>query len=158
MSVYQDGDIVLSRESTFSSWIIRKFTRSDWSHAGLYIADNQLASAVPMQGVCIRELAVAKTRSIYRYIGLVEEQRQLIRNFITNNVGKKYDMMQVFLLAWRIITGKIDKNEGDPNPEAFECLEFVAEAYLSAGIKICKIADNLLPNMITTSPLFERIA
>jgi hypothetical protein len=158
MSDYQDGDIVLSRESTLTSWVIRKFTRSGWSHAGLYLDQDRLASAVPMKGVCFRSIDVAKTREVYRYTGLTEEQRRMIRSFAINNIGKPYDMKQVFLLGLRIVMGKIDEYEGDPNPNAFECLEFVSEAYAHAGIKLCKCVDNLLPNMITNSPLFSRVS
>lgn len=158
MSAYQDGDIVLSRESTFSSWVIRKFTKSDWSHAGLYFATDQLASAVPMKGVCYRSVDVAKTREVYRCTGLTDSQKAGLKDFVTKTIGKPYDMKQVFLLGWRIIIGKVDEYEGDPNPNAFECLEFVSEAYASVGIKLCKCVDNLLPNMITTSPLFSRVS
>jgi len=157
MNNYQDGDIVLSRESTFTSWVIRKMTSSDWSHAGIII-DDKLVSAVPMTGVCIRSLDVAKTRVVYRYKGdLTDSHKANIKLFAADNIGKPYDMTQVFLLGWRILRGTIETSTGDPNPTAFECLEFVSEAYYKAGIQLSKCVDNLLPNMIVNSSVFSRV-
>ena len=152
-SNYQNGDIVLSYEKAFTSWVIRKMTSSQWSHAGIIFDSSSFVSAVPMQGVCSRPLAIVENRAIYRVKNLLPEQIAQLRAFCFSKIGAKYDMTQVFVLGWRIITNTVNKYGDDAKPNKFECLEFVGEAFDSIGIRFGKYVDNLLPNMITKSNL-----
>ena len=50
------GDLVLSYERTFASWVVRKFTGSQWSHVGIYTGNNKFVSSVPCCGVMEKDL------------------------------------------------------------------------------------------------------
>ena len=157
MSTLMNGDIILSRESTMASWVIRKATSSEWSHVGLFFNQTDFISAVPFKGVCVQNISVVKTSAVYRLKGITEDQREALRTFVFSKMGTPYDMRQVFLLGWRILTNTINKHGDDPTPTKYECMEFVAEAYNSIGVQFGKYVDNLLPNMIVNSPLLEKV-
>lgn len=157
VSDLRTADIILSYENSFASWLIRKFTKSQWSHVGIYDGLGNFYSAVPFKGVCKQPLPDLERRAICRVKEINDSQRQIVIDFCQENLGKPYDFMQVLLVGWRILTHKIDTNASDPNANKYECSEFVAEMFSRVGVMFGKIIDNVLPETIWASPLVERI-
>lgn len=151
------ADIILSYESTFASWAIRKATGSQWSHVGIYDGKGGFYSAVPFKGVCLQPLADLTKKAVCRVKNINDSQRQIVTELCSQSIGKKYDFCQVLLVGWRILTHRLNKNSGDPYPDKYECSEFVAEVFSKVGVNFGKIIDNVLPETIWSSPLVDRL-
>jgi uncharacterized protein YycO len=151
------GDLILSYENTFASWVIRKATKSRWSHVGICDGKGGFYSAVPFSGVCLRSLDIVKNSAMCRVTDLTDDKRAILMGLCNDNLGKPYDFVQVFLLGWRILTGTIDTHEGDPAPGKYECSEFVAEMFFKVGVQFGKIVDNALPETIWASPFVQHL-
>jgi hypothetical protein len=151
------ADLILSWESTFFSWIVRKITRSQWSHASVCIDSSEVVSAVPLEGVRISPLWSIANKAVYRVKNLNKLDAELVASFCKAKVGSKYDYVQALLLGYRILTDKLDVNKGDPSEKRFVCSELVAEAFATVGIFFGKIVDNALPATLANSPLVERV-
>jgi len=151
------ADIILSYESTFVSWLIRKVTKSQWSHVGIYDGCGNFYSAVPFKGVCKQPLPNLARKAVCRVKSLNDSQRQIVVDLCQSNLGRKYDFVQVLLVGWRIVTHRIDTNTGDPDQNKYECSEFVAEMFSKVGVYFGKIIDNVLPETIWASQLVDKL-
>jgi hypothetical protein len=60
-------------------------------------------------------------------------------------------------VGWRILTGNLERNAGDPAPGKYECSEFVAEMFSKVGVDFGKIVDNVLPETIWSSPFVQQL-
>ena len=150
------GDIVVSRELSPGSLIIRAVTWSKWSHVGVCLGDGTFISAVPFKGVIIKPLDTVKYKAFYRLKADLHK-RHAIADFCLDRLKDKYDMALVALLAWRIFTDSLSTNTGDPAEHKYTCSELVAEACASQGIFFGAIVDNVLPVTIAKSDLVELI-
>jgi len=155
------GDIVLSKEQTTMSWLVRKVTKSNWSHVGIYNGLGKVISSVPFRGVVYKNYGdmfdVCSNVCVYRVKDLSEEKADEVLKFCDSKQGIKYDFAQAALLGWRIVFNTLETAKSDPNPNNFVCSELVAEAFHSVGIDFGKIPDNVLPGTIEKSPLTRRI-
>lgn len=153
----QRGDIIVSREDTFSSWLMRVVTQSAWSHASLYVDNMLIVSSVPFCGVSVTSLHDVRTWKAYRVKNITDAQRDGATMYATDRIGRPYDFLQALLLGYRLLSDTIDVNDGDPSPDRYVCSELVAEAYASQGVVFGKIVDNVLPGVLAKSPLVEEI-
>jgi len=155
------GDLVLSKEQSPISWILRKISKSQWSHVGIYDGRGKVISAVPFKGVVYKSYGDMFSKctnvGVYRVKGLSVEKADKVIEFCEKHKDTKYDFMQAAVLGWRILTKSLKTNTGDPNPNNFVCSELVAEAFESVGVSFARIADNVLPVTIEKSNLVRRI-
>lgn len=151
------ADILVSYENTAASWVIRKATKSRWSHVGICDGNGGFYSAVPFRGVCLRPIETMERKAVCRVELLNDSQRDIVVELCEQNLGKPYDFVQVFLVGWRILTGNTERHTGDPAPGKFECSEFVAEIFDRVGVRFGKIVDNAMPETIWSSPLVARV-
>lgn len=146
------GDIILTSEPTFASWIVQKITGCQYSHVGIYDGNNRYISSVPFKGVCAVRFSTIKDYAQYSVGGITDDERQQIVDFCTAKLGRKYDFIQALFLFWRIITDSLRTNAGDIRPNHYVCSELVAEAYASIGVNFGPIVDNVLPGTIIKHP------
>ena len=160
LAIYR-GDIVLSKEQSPTSWILRKLTRSQWSHVGIYDGFGKVISAVPFKGVIYKNYGEMFEKcsnvGVYRVKDMTKQRADKVIEFCEKHRDTKYDFMQAAVLGWRILTDGLKTNTGDPNPDNFVCSELVAEAFASIGINFGKIPDNVLPSTIEKSHLVRRV-
>lgn len=151
------GDIMVSRQDTFTSKAMCFITGEKWSHASIYIGENTIISAVPFKGVSYGNLTLATERKYYRIKDASLEQANLIADFAISQLGKPYDFWQVIVLAYRIFFDKLLDKGDDDYPDKYVCSELVAEACATQGFLFGKYVDNVLPTVIADSPLVEEV-
>jgi hypothetical protein len=146
------GDIVVSRENSLASRFIRWATNSPWSHVSIVTFEGKLIGAVPPAGVCIRPLSVLTDYEVYRFILATPDMVDYVLRWCESKIGDGYDFKQVVLVGYRLLIGKLATYKGDPNPHAYMCSEFVAEAWGSVGWHMAPILDNMLPGDFVKLP------
>jgi uncharacterized protein YycO len=145
------GDIVLVKENRFFSKIIKYFTQSDYSHAGiivgvygadLIVVESRLISGVKKSLYNIN----SKKITIFTHIDMVEEKRQKLLGLSISMVGKGYDWKGVLYRAWLTITFRRRNPNKWNDKAAFYCSELVSFVYEKVGL----VFDmNILPENIT---------
>ncbi|SFD86870.1 YiiX/YebB-like N1pC/P60 family cysteine hydrolase [Nitrosomonas sp. Nm166] len=106
----QPADVLLVEGNTRVSVAIRYLTQSTWSHAALYVG-NALSSHTPpwqphpmlveadleegVRAVALAHYAQMHTR-ICRPVGLNDEDRKRVVDFVIARIGQQYDLKNVF--------------------------------------------------------------
>ena len=110
-------------ETGFSSWAIRWFTWSDWSHVDFVLRDGRFLGARLDGGVQIRPHDYIKP-SAFRYAYVTVPDPRKVYGWATTQVGKPYD--------WKAIMGFLPRVEWH-DPHAWFCSELVAAGFERAG-------------------------
>lgn len=94
--------VVFSRRPTFSSWLLRRFLWSDWSHCGVEI-DGHVYEATAKHGVIRRSLLEFK-RGTDGYdefeVTVTESQKRLLLVAATTQLGRGYDWFGALGIAF----------------------------------------------------------
>lgn len=142
LAVLQPGDIILSNHSGKVSRIVRRWTKSPWSHAMLYI-DRTIVHAVG-DGVHTinpqREKFELGEVAVYRLPGLTPLQAAEICEVARARVGTRYTTweaaLSIFLRASNL------KALG----QSQYCSRLVAQAYHALGIVLHSNPDHCFPS------------
>ena len=163
----EPGDIILSTtDDPLISGNIRKVTRSEISHAGIYIGDGKVIEAIE-SGVLERSLETAMTDDsvtvtvAFRHQHMTTEKATIIKDFLVNKrkEGTKFDRYAVIRnLPIQIITsfcsivspGLRDRCRnfagriflGTETNNEFYCSELVFAAFEAAGLKLANTAPH----------------
>ncbi len=153
----QPGDILLIDGNTRVSVAIKYLTQSTWSHAALFIG-NALPSESPWQlprvlveadlkegvrAVTLAEYAAMHTR-ICRPVGLNDEDRKRVVDFVIARLGHRYDLKNIFdLLRYLLPTAPIPTRFrrrllalGSGDPTRAICSTLIAQAFESVRYPI----------------------
>lgn len=142
----QCGDIILDRNSSRESEVIRKRANSDYSHARLYVGGTLIES----EGLGVQ--AVNPQRLLYdnpddfivlRPTTASQEQRTIACLYARSQVGREYagyDFKKSLLKPVEI---------EEPNRQF--CTRLIAQSYRFAGYDIVQNADYCTPNEIQSS-------
>ena len=163
------GDIiVVKNDSRFMSKLIRYFTQSDYSHAGIVIdvitEDKKKCVSVIESGLLdgvhysLREYDEQKYE-FYSHVGLVETKRQTIKQLAIDELGIGYDFKGMLYRAWLLITlRRTSPNKWDDKGK-FYCSEFVSDCFGKIGLTFnAKIPiDNILPSDIAESKFTREV-
>lgn len=145
--VLQIGDIILTTTSNKSSKGIRKVTKSDISHALIYVESHSVIDATP-DGVHSKntqrlfwedECAVHVLRLAE---GLDASQLRRITNYARSQIGTRYSKTE----AVRSVLG----GAKSPGRQQF-CSRLVARAYSNAGLNLVDNVDYCTPQQLKDS-------
>lgn len=64
LEILQPGDVLLTAQATCNSWLIRKATKSAYSHAILYVGEGLIIESGPKEGIAFALLNLLKAESI----------------------------------------------------------------------------------------------
>lgn len=153
----QPGDVLLVEGNTRISVAIKYLTQSTWSHAALYIGD-ALPSGIPWQlpqvlveadlqegvrAVALASYAQMHTR-ICRPVGLNEEDRKRVVDYVIARIGQQYDLKNIFDLVryllpiapvpTRFRRRLLALGSGDPTRAI--CSTLIAQAFQSVNYPI----------------------
>lgn len=148
----QLGDIILDRNNSHESEVIRKRSKSDYSHARLYVGGTLIESeGAGVQSVNPQRLLYDNPDDfiVLRPQWATEEQKQMACLFARSEVGKEYGGKDV-----KKSQSKPDVI-GEPNRQF--CTRLVAQAYKYAGYPIVGNADYCTPSEIQSSPYLDVI-
>jgi uncharacterized protein YycO len=132
-------------------FVIRFFTRSVYSHVGIFSNDENLGyESITKKGVvAIKKLSDDKDLDLL-VIKLLPQQREQILNFLNQQLGKAYDWKAVI----NVLNYKRDWRENDK----WFCSELVARAFEIAGIRLLnKPCGRITPADVVSSPLLSPI-
>jgi hypothetical protein len=148
----QPGDILLVEGNSRLSAIIKFLTQSTWSHAALYVGarpgdtapdgePNVLLEAEADTGVVTVPLSkyVRFHTRICRAVGLTDEEKQKVVDYVLKRIGKQYDSKRILDLARYLFPyppvpvwfrrRMLAIGSGDPTRAI--CSTLIAEAYES---------------------------
>ncbi len=145
----QIADIVFVRKKgAVSSWVIRKFTKSYWSHVALVFAvpnkkllfNNYLIVEANRTGLEIHRIQKYTKRLDYYDIGIKrvpnidKKTRKRVIAFMLNNVDKKYDLTRI--LGYLLRGFEMDLTKGIlrflVDKQDFVCSTFIQQAFYQA--------------------------
>lgn len=147
------GDIILSTQDHYASKAIRKATKSDISHAMLYVSRGSVIDSTG-EGVHARntqrlfyddDCAVYVRRLV---ANLSDKQRDTVIRYTRNRIGTRYSTRE----AMRSATG----TNRLPSRQQF-CSRLIAQAYAAAGIDLLSTPDFCTPDDVKNSPLLTAV-
>jgi uncharacterized protein YycO len=152
----QNGDVLCFSGRGFISTVIRKMTRSEYSHVGLVYLFEGRKYCLEAVGSGVRLALLSEL--VRRYDGEIDyfemldvtkDQRCKAIGFGFQQLGKLYDKPGLFRFFWYLVTGRKPKAALD---ERWFCSEIVAYAYGCQGIELCPVtADYTSPNDLANS-------
>lgn len=160
------GNLILVKNYRFFSNLIRKITKSEYNHIGLFVSDDTIVEAlfggVHTNSYSQFKKAKAKKKldyAIYTIKDISDKQIEKMTNFALDKVGTKYDFIQFICIAFMFffkITRRIEPIE---EGRKWICSELMAESAYEAGIRFQDNVDpdNTTPGDIASSSIVERI-
>jgi hypothetical protein len=155
-----NGDILLYEGEKFFSWIIKKVTRSRFSHAGIAVWWNE--RLMTMEAVNRGIVVTSLSSSVGHYNGHVrwytskrpisEEDRKRMIIFAQEELGKEYALWHAIWVGIKLIFNWRSKERDKLKREQkLFCSAYVAQIYNSIGV-------DLVPGLADTSVVPEDIA
>lgn len=157
------GDVLLYEGKAFFSWLIRKVTRSRFSHAGIAVWWNE--RLMVMEAVNRGVMVSPFSSSVGHYRGQVrlytsrrqlsEEERKRMIIFAQGELGKEYALGKAIWLGIRLLFNwKPEKRDKIKREKKLFCSTYVAQIYNSIGIDLVPgLSDSaVVPEDIDKSP------
>src|SRR6266850_1395876 len=180
-SVLRNGDVLLTEGNTRAAALIKRITRSTWSHVSMYVGPLEegpdprcIVEADIAQGVRsirLSELEGLNVR-VLRPIGLSDALRSRLAEWVVSRIGGEYDLQHAWMLA-RSFLRMPPKAAIAPAPNGiadsasrFICTSLLANAFALVGYPILPIhtaaaavstADHryVIPGDFEKAPVFE---
>jgi hypothetical protein len=182
-ALLRDGDVLLTEGNTRAAALVKRLTRSTWSHVAMYvgpleegpdprcIVEADIAKGV--RAIRISELEGLKIR-VLRPKGLDDAARGRLAAWVVSRIGGQYDMKHAWALARRLLPAP-PKAGLAPAPGViadatrFICSTLLAHAFALVGSPIAPIstvaaavdADHhryVIPSDFEAAPVFEVVA
>lgn len=149
--ILRDGDVVMYSGSGFFSWLIKKITRSNYSHAGIVVWWNNRLMVLEAisKGIVVTPLSENISHyhgdvDLFCHMNLVDKwdkQHAAIRTQISIHaqlqLGKKYNRWRMIVYAWRLLyRTPFDKRDAFRKSSKMYCSYYVASCYNAAGLDI----------------------
>lgn len=144
--------IILYRGTGIINALIRWQTRSHYAHAAIMDeAGGKIYESFPGVGVCERSFEPEDFKKDAHHFVVTEPFLPWeVREFISAQLGKKYDYAGVFRFLTRSKERKHDQ---------WFCSELVFEAFRAQGVKLlnCDEGWKVSPALLAMSPYLERV-
>lgn len=155
MSTILPGDLLLVRGNTWVDGIIRKITRSKYSHVAGVFNQEDAVEILPFNKTGFKKLLLYTGRAdIYTCKDLTNEQRRKILKYVLNKVGTKYAYNLILWEASRYLLHWKWRYKSHNN---CLCSTLWAEAYRNAGIDLCPNILYPSPRDLEESTLLEKV-
>lgn len=178
--VIRKGDVLLVEGDERISEVIKYLTQSSWSHAALYVgdeavrrdpslrerfgadADQLLVEALVNHGVILTPLAKYRDFNIRvcRPWGLTPADQRTVVEYALGNVGKQYDLRNLFDLARyflpvSMVPARLRRQAlefGSTNPTRLICSSLIAEGFARVRFPIVPLIEPLPPDFVPPRP------
>lgn len=176
LKIIRKGDVLLVEGNERISEVIKYLTQSSWSHSALYVgdeavkrdpalrgkfgadADHLLVEALVKEGVVLTPLASYREFNIRlcRPWGLTPADQQAVVNYALENVGKQYDLRNLFDLARyflpvSIVPARLRRQAlefGSTDPTRLICSSLIAECFARVRFPIVPRFEPLPPEFM----------
>jgi hypothetical protein len=147
-AVLRNGDVLLTEGNTRAAALVKRLTRSTWSHVSLYvgpleegpnprcIVEADIASGV--RSIRLSELEAVNVR-VLRPVGLNETDRSRLAQWVVGRIGGEYDLKHAWVLARSMLPAP-PKGSLPPAPAGiaesatrFICSTLLANAFALVG-------------------------
>jgi hypothetical protein len=152
-AVLRNGDVLLTEGNTRAAALIKRITRSTWSHVSMYvgpleegpdprcIVEVDLAQGV--RSIRLSELEGLNVR-VLRPIGLNDALRSRLAEWVVSRIGGEYDLKLAWVLARSFLGMPPKVSPPVPNGIAesatrFICSTLLANAFALVGLPILPI-------------------
>jgi permuted papain-like amidase YaeF/Yiix C92 family enzyme len=180
-AVLRNGDVLLTDGNTRAAALIRRITRSTWSHVSMYVGPLEQGPdprciveadiAAGVRSIRLSELQGLNIR-VLRPIGLNDAVRDRLAEWVVSQIGGEYDHRHAWALARRFLR-IAPKSSIAPAPNGivhratrFICSSLLANAFALVGYPILPIrtavaavstADHryVMPGDFERAPVFE---
>lgn len=151
----ESGDIILTRSESEISQLVRRLTKSEYSHAILYVGVSScIESDGPgVQSQNIQRLIFENTPDVKVLRVKEKSSNNIISDaivFARQKIGTEYSIDEAKIA---LLKKQISANE--PNKQF--CTRFVAQAYQSAGLKLVDNPDYCNPEELSKSELLIEV-
>ncbi len=180
-AVLHRGDVLLTQGNSRFAAVIKRVTRSPWSHVSMYvgpldhgpdplcIVEADIAAGV--RSIRLSELDALQVR-VLRPIGLTDTDRAELAQWVVGQIGSEYDLAH----AWRLLRSALRlvlpvRFRSEPgtiarSAKSFICCSLLAHAFAwvghsvlpdKAGLSLTVTADatHLIPGDFERASLFE---
>ena len=152
------GDVLLTDGNTRAAALVRRITRSTWSHVSMYvgpleegldprcIVEADVAAGV--RSVRLSELKGLHVR-VLRPAGLNDMDRRRLTDWVVSRIGDAYDLAHAWLLATKLLRLPLASRLLAPagtmaqNATRFICSSLLAQAFVLVGYTIMPIQMGL---------------
>jgi hypothetical protein len=175
------GDVLLSDGNSRAAALVKRVTRSAWSHVSMYvgpledgpdppcIVEADIAAGV--RSIRLSELNALHVR-VLRPIGLNDGDRCRLADWVVSRIGSEYDLAHAWLLARNLLQLRLPTRLRSPSNAStngttrFICCSLLANAFALVGYRILPIQrrvdpaatldhGNLTPGDFERAPVFE---
>lgn len=160
--------LILVKTNTFIGKQIRRITKSEYNHVGLFVNDYSIIESKEGQGVILTPFKKYQKKAqrgklsydLYKLkTPITQEQFKVVKAYLLKQLGKKYDIMQ-FLSLLIFFIFHVNRNVNPIDIEnAFICSELVGKAFNKINILFNSEIelDNLTPKDIACSDIIEKV-
>ncbi|MBN1467738.1 MAG: hypothetical protein JW924_03350 [Fusobacteriaceae bacterium] len=142
------GDILAVKHYSWMGSRIRKATNCDYNHVAMFIDDEWIVEATfagvkktNIDDYIKRQKQNKLSLSIFRINDLTEKQLNLMCLFLEDQIGTKYDFIQLIVLWVFLVLGISRRLEPIDNSHKWICSELIAESAYNAGIRFSEKVD-----------------
>jgi len=157
------GDVLMYKGTGMTSWVIKKATGSEYSHAGIVVWWNN--RLMVMEAVGKGVIVTPLSANIDHYVGDVEwyrsvdpisdDKRISMVQFAQKESAKKYSTWKAtFLGMGRYIGLDFDKDDELKKSDQLFCSQYVSAIYTAVGVDLKKNTGDafMVPDDIAISP------
>lgn len=180
-AILDRGDVLLTNGNTRLAALVRRITRSTWSHVSMYVGPLEEGPdplciveadvAAGVRAIRLSELNALQVR-VLRPIGLNEMHRRQLADWVVGRIGSGYDLRHALALGRKSLRlpARLRSSPGRMGNSAtrFICSSLLAHAFALVGYPIVRdpmqaspIAaidhGNVTPGDFEHAPVFEMV-
>ena len=145
------GDVLLCDGNTRAAALVKRVTRSTWSHVSMYVGPLEAGPdprciveadfAAGVRAIRLSELNALQVR-VLRPVRLSDEHRRLLAEWVVSRIGSEYDLAQAWFLGRSLLRLPV-RARSRSSPDAttasstrFICSSLLAQAFALVGYPI----------------------
>ncbi len=139
------GDVLLAGGNTRMAALVRRLTRSPWSHVAMYVGPLdegpdarcvvEADVAAGVRAVPLSEFDGQRVR-VLRPTGLPAGERHRLADWVVSRIGDEYDHAHAWALARRLLGLPLTARAAPMVRSGFICSTLLAQAFALAGYRI----------------------
>ena len=159
------GDVLLTDGNTRMAALVKRITRSTWSHVSMYVGPLEegpdprcIVEADVSAGVRAVPLTEFKGQRIrvLRPSGLGDAERRRLADWVVSRIGNQYDLAHAWMLARRFL--RLPLPSFFPSAQdatRFICSSLLAQAFVFVGYQIAPDHSYVTPSDFDGASVFE---
>lgn len=169
-AVLVPGDVLLTDGSSRMAALVRRVTRSPWSHVAMYVGPLEQGPdprciveadiAAGVKAVRLSELKGLRVRAL-RPKGLDDMLRRRLTDWVVSRIGGQYDLAHAWALAKRLLRLPLpSRSPGAMGQSAtrFICSTLLAQAFLLVGHPVAADPSYITPRDFEAASAFEPVS